>query len=63
MIFKVGDKVYIGKKYKKINLDRRYIYTIKRINSDKTYVIENELFIFKNVPEKYLGEKLWKEYF
>ena len=56
MIFKVGDKVYIKKTWRQ--LERQYIFTIKRINSDKTYDIENELFIFKNVPEEYLGEKL-----
>lgn len=61
MKFKIGDKVYVEKIWKKIK--RKYIFTIRRINSDKTYDIENEFFIFKNVPEKYLGEKLWKEYF
>ena len=39
-------------------LKKNYIFTIKKFNQDNTYDIENEFFTIKNVPEKYLGEKL-----
>ena len=56
MRFKVGDKVYVEKSFK--TFKAQYIFKIIRKNIDKTYDIENELFIFRRVPEKYLGEKL-----